>query len=116
MAWWDGMVMTRLRARAWCRSRGLRGHRCVCGIGCIGMCGSFCILLLVEFSTWVDMFGGGGCLNGDYFGRPAGWAGDVNFVADGAAETAAGDGVGWRHKGGGLEYEFSIILLSNGQM
>ncbi len=32
-----------------------------------------------------------------YFGRPARWAGEVEFVADGAAETAAGDGICWRH-------------------
>lgn len=35
-----------------------------------------------------------------YFWRPGRWAGDVDFVADGAAETAAGDGVGWRHEDG----------------
>ena len=41
------------------------------------------------------MVGGGeGSWNRRYFRRPAGWASDVNFVADGAAETAAGDGVG----------------------
>lgn len=45
---------------------------------------------------------GRGC---DYCRRPARWAGDVDFVADGAAETAAGDGVGgWRHNGGLIEY------------
>lgn len=46
--------------------------------------------------------GGGGERDCDYSRRPAGWAADVEFVADGAAETAAGDGVGgWRHWGRG---------------
>lgn len=55
---WVGMAMTRSRGRAWCRSRGLLGHRCVFGIECIGMCGSLCFLPLVKFSTRVNMVGG----------------------------------------------------------
>lgn len=41
-----------------------------------------------------------------HLGRPAGWAGEVDLVAYGAAEAAAGDGgVGGRH---GV---WTIILL-----
>lgn len=41
-----------------------------------------------------------------YLGRPTLWAGEVDFVADGAAEAAAGDGVAWRHGLDVFEYEF----------
>ena len=36
-------------------------------------------------------------MDGRHLGGPAGWAAEVEFVADGAAEAAAGDGGGWRH-------------------
>ena len=46
--------------------------------------------------------GGGGGVGVIYFGGPGVWAGEIDLVADGAAETAAGDG-GWgRHLSNGI--------------
>lgn len=40
-----------------------------------------------------------------YFGGRGGWVAEVDLVANGAAETAAGDGFGGRHgRGIGVEY------------
>lgn len=46
-----------------------------------------------------------------YLGRPTLWAGEVDFVADGAAEAAAGDGVAWGHGLDVFEYEFFYFFF-----
>lgn len=71
--------------------------RSVFGIACIGTCVSLYhstrqnIIIQCFISDW------GGWTGRAYLGRPGRWAAEVDLVAHGAAETAAGDGAGGRH-------------------